>query len=172
MMYEALAEPKLEPTEGADGFLVEASDLGAKVGYFVAEVYPEFIFVKTFLFLTMQGTPEARCLRRKLGLSRSDIEYFKLDNFFTLACSDLGEDPELRRALAECGCDYLLDLSNPRKQVSWLKRYRDPLRQELGLPSGTDGGDCQEAKPSENVEIDAIIEYSQKALKRRQGWTV
>ena len=53
--------------------------------------------MKTFLFLTMQGTPEARCLRRKLGLSRADIEYFKLDNCFTLACSDLGEDPELKR---------------------------------------------------------------------------
>ena len=58
------------------------------------ELYADFIFVRTFLFLTMQGTPEAKCLREKLGLSRSDIEYYKLDHFFTLSHSDLGLDPD------------------------------------------------------------------------------
>ena len=108
MMYDSLDRPRLEPTEGADGFLVEAGRRDAKLGYFVVEVYADFVFVKTFLFLTMQGTPEARCLRQKLGLSRKDIEYFKLDNFFTLACSDLGEDPELRRLLASAAATISL----------------------------------------------------------------
>ena len=91
MMFDALDEPKLKPTEGADGFLVEAGRR-TKLGLFSLSsrcTYADFVFVKTFLFLTMQGTPEAKCLRQKLGLSRKDIEYFKLDNFYTLACSDL-----------------------------------------------------------------------------------
>ena len=88
-----LDEPKLQPTEGADGFLVELGLGKRKAGYFVAEVYPEFVFVKTFLFLTMQGTPEARCCAETRALAR-DIEYYKLDSCFTLTCSDLGDDPD------------------------------------------------------------------------------
>ena len=172
MMDDALAEPNLRPTEGDDGFLVEVKELDAKVGYLVVEVYAEFIFVKTFLFLTMQGTPEATCLRQKLGLSRRDIEYFKLDNLFTLAYSDLGEDPELRRALADCGCDYLLDIFNPTTRLSWLKRYRDPLRRELGLPSRPENLEDQAANPAYKLEIERMIAFSQRALKTSQGWTV
>jgi hypothetical protein len=170
-MCEALAWPELHPAEGVEAFLVAAGEPERKVGYFVVELYPDFVFVKTFLFLTMQGTPEAKCLRRKLGLSRRDIEYFKLDHFFTLACSDLGDDPELRRALAECGCDYLLDFSDPEGRLSWLKRYRDPLRQELGLP--VEGASFADQVPDESgsIEIESMIEYCQKAMKRNEGWT-
>jgi hypothetical protein len=171
IMYNALAAPTLRPTEGDDGFLVEVNEHDAKVGYFVVEVYADFIFVKTFLFLTMQGTPEARCLRQKLGLSRKDIEYFKLDNFWTLAYSDLGEDPELRSALAECGCDYLLDFFNPKQRLSWLKQYRNPLRLELGLPAGPEAGEDQLTTSSEKLEIGRMIDYSRKALKCSEGWT-
>ena len=39
-----------------------------KVGYFVAQVFPHMILIKTSLFLTMKGTPEAERLRDKLGL--------------------------------------------------------------------------------------------------------
>jgi hypothetical protein len=172
MMYDCLDKPRLKPTEGADGFLVEAGRQDAKLGYFVVEVYADFVFVKTFLFLTMQGTPEARCLRQKLGLSRKDIEFFKLDNFYTLACSDLGEDPELRRALAECGCDYLLDFSDPEQRLSWLKRYRDRFRQELGLAAGPANGVYQAANSTERNEIEEMIAYSRDALKYSQGWTL
>jgi hypothetical protein len=136
------------------------------------EVYADFVFVKTFLFLTMQGTPESKCLRQKLRLSRNDIEYFKLDSLFTLAWSDLGEDPEVRRALAECGCDYLLDLADPEKRLSWLRRYRDPFRQELGLPSVPENGEDQSPSDSEKTEIEMMIDFSRKILKHSQGWTV
>jgi uncharacterized protein with HEPN domain len=171
MLYDSLEFPIICPTEGADGFLVEAGPPTRKLGYFVVEIYADFVFVRTFLFLTMQGTPEAKCLRQKLGLSRKDIEYYKLDNYFTLVCSDLGEDPALRRALAECGCDYLLDLSNSEKRLSWLKRYREPLRRELGLPLEAQLGEAQMAHSSGNIEIERMIDYSQKRLKFMQGWT-
>ncbi len=170
-MVEALARPVLHRAEGVDAFLVEVGEPDRKVGYFVVELYADFVFVKTFLFLTMQGTPEAKCLRKKLGLSRRDIEYFKLDNFFTLACSDLGDDPELRRALAECGCDYLLAFSDPNRRLSWLKRYRDPLRQELGLPSGEASFADQVPDTSGSIDIERMIEYCQKSIRRSEGWT-
>jgi hypothetical protein len=172
IVCDSLAAARLGPTEGADGFLVDAGPPARKLGYFVVEIYADFVFVRTFLFLTMQGTPEAKCMRQKLGLSRKDIEYYKLDSYFTLACSDLGDDPALRQALAECGCDYLLDFSDHSKPLSWLKRYRDPLRQELGLPVGSELGEDQIPSRAGNIEIGSMIEYTQKRLKYMQGWTV
>jgi hypothetical protein len=171
VMCDSLRAPRLSPTEGADGFLVDAGPPARKLGYFVVEIHADFVFVRTFLFLTMQGTPEARCLRQKLGLSRKDIEYYKLDSFFTLACSDLGDDPALRQALAECGCDYLLDVSDHAKPLSWLKRYRDPLRHELGLPVGSEMDEVQTPARAGDIEIGSMIEYTQKRLKSMQGWT-
>jgi hypothetical protein len=171
MMYDSLERPRLQPTERADGFLVEAGQPAKKLGYFVVEVYADFVFVRTFLFLTMQGTPEARCLRRKLGLSRNDIEHFRLDHLFTLACSDLGDDQELRRALAECGCDYMLDFSNPEKRVSYLNRYRNPLRRELGLPDGLPSDDTQLPDSAGTLEIERMIAYTHKRLRFMDGWT-
>lgn len=119
----------------------------------------------------MQGTPEARCLRRKLGLTRNDIEHFRLDHLFTLACSDLGDDQELRRALAECGCDYLLDFSNPDKRVSYLNRYRDPLRRELGLPHVSPSDATQLPDSPGTLEIERMIAFSHKRLRFMDGWT-
>jgi hypothetical protein len=172
MMHGSLAQPRLRPAENREGFLVEAGAPGSKVGYFLVELYADFVFVRTFLFLTMQGTPEAKCLREKLGLSRSDIEYYKLDHFFTLSQSDLGEDPELRRALAECGCDHLLDFFKPTERLSWLNRYREPLRRELGLPFATPSDQDQEASSSHDKDVEKMIEHSQNFLKRCQGWIV
>jgi hypothetical protein len=172
MMYGALAVPRLRPAEGRPGFLVEAGAWGRKVGYFLVELYPDFVFVRTFLFLTMQGTPEAKCLRQRLGLSRSDIEYYKLDHFFTLSQSDIGDDPGLRRALAECGCDHLLDFGESEARSSWLSRYRDPLRRELGLPFRISGANDQAAGSAPGMEVEKMIEDSQKFLKRWEGWVV
>ena len=172
LMFDSLDRPRIHSDEETDGLLVEAGYPGRKVGYFVVELYADFFYVRTFLFLTMQGTPEAKCLRRKLGLSRRDIEHFKLDNFFTLVCSDLRDDPDLRRALAECGCDYILDFSDGEKRLSWLSRYRNPFRRELGLPPEPEIGEGQAPDPSEDTELQQMIDYSQKILKRSQGWTV
>jgi hypothetical protein len=174
MMFDSLAHPTICPAVDQEGFLVELCVAAGKVGYFLVEVHSEFVFVRTFLFLTMQGTPEAKCLRERLGLSRSDIEYFKLDNYLTLTRSDVGEDPDLRRALAECGCDHLLALEGDGDRLSWLKRYREPLRRELGLPFAVPGGEPSAADAPEQpqIQIDELIDCAKNYLKRTQGWTV
>jgi hypothetical protein len=165
----SLMAPRLHPGPDGGRVLVEVGQPGRRLGYFVVEIYADLVFVKTFLFLTMQGTPEAKCLREKLGLSRSDIEYFKLDSMFTLAFSDVGEDPELRRALAQCGCDHLLDLDQTSDPVSWLKRYRAPFRREIGLPAGTDIGLPDRG---DRDDIEEMIASSKKMVKQSEGWIV
>jgi hypothetical protein len=173
MMRDSLEERRLHPEGETDKYLVEAGRPERKLGYFVVEVYADFVFVRTFLFLTMQGTPEARCLRQELGLSRIAIEHFKLDNFFTLAWSDVGEDPDLRGALARCGCEHLLDLLKPDGRLPWLNRYRAPFRREIGLFRDRPGEIGQAtASTKTKMDIQSMIDCSRKSLKESQGWIV
>jgi len=172
MMCDAIEDPRLHPRPDLGDYLVEAGPPGAKTGYFVAKIYADKVFISTFLFLTMQGTPEADCLRRRLGLSRRDIEYYKLDNFFTLTISDLGQDPELRNALAKCNCAHLLDLFRPEERLAWLDRYRNPFRKDLGLPFLGQADQPHLPVQSTEDEIKVITDESQRFLKMMQGWTI
>ena len=172
LMAFGLSFPRLHPAEDGRAFLAEMGPPGKNLGYFVVEIYADFVFVKTFLFLTMQGTPESRALRQKLGLSRSDIEYFKLDHFYTLVSSDLVEDPELKRALAECGCGHLLDCDKTPSPFSWLTRYGARLRREIGLPAEPEGAWGDPSRRAGAQEVEQMIAYSRKLLKHFDGWTV
>ncbi len=103
-----------------------------RLGYLVVQQLPDKVLVKTFLFLTMHGTPEARKLRQRLKLCRPDIEYQELDKLETYAFTDLRQDADLVRIINECGCGSLLDVvdtlqiddyQSPRGYARALKEY-------------------------------------------------
>jgi hypothetical protein len=171
ILRDALFAPRAHPSSREGEFLVEAGDPDQKFGYFVVAVLPDYVFVKTFLFLTMQGTPEARLLRIKAGLSRNDIMAFKLDHLFTLAYSDIGQDADLRALLAECGCDHLLRLFRPDTAVSWLETYRDPLRRAAGLSLLGRAAQDAGGTPAGMVSADSMAAYAERCLRASQGWT-
>ena len=81
------------------------TDLGAS---FTLDDEANVIVLTTFLFLTMDGTPEHRLLRDRLGMDRKDIEYNRLDLAERYFCSDLRFDPVVTRRLSECGLGHLL----------------------------------------------------------------
>ena len=168
----SLEFPQVRPSSREGEFLVEAGEPGKKVGYFVVAVMPDYVYVKTFLFLTMQGTPEAKRLRIKAGLNRNDITAFKLDNLFTLGYSDIGEDAELRAMLAECGCGHLLDLFRSDNPLSWLDTYRDSLRRAAGLSLLGQGGQDSGETRAGRIPTETMAAYAEKLLKASQGWTV
>jgi hypothetical protein len=107
----SLAKPVLTSEAGENPFLVEYR-LGAKmrVGHLVGRLVEDKVLFTTFLFLTMQGTPEAKLLAERLRLRRADIEYTGLDTLGTFINSDLAKDAELREAFTEAGCGDLLKL--------------------------------------------------------------
>jgi hypothetical protein len=97
LMTLSLHEPVVHPADKPATCLVEAVLGSYKLGYFVAKILPQCVLVRTFLFLTMKGTPEYRKLSEVLGLHRNDIEYYRLDSLHTLAYSDIATDPLLAR---------------------------------------------------------------------------
>lgn len=105
----------------------------------MALILPDLVLIRTFLFLTMQGTPEADRLREKLGLSRNDVERYKLDHFWTLTATNIADDPLLARLLAECGCSHLLSFLQLETRVDWLERHGARMKELHGLREANGG---------------------------------
>src|SRR6185369_8303135 len=95
------------------------------------------LIITTFLFLTMQGTPEAQRLARKLKLRRMDIEYQRLDELETFLNTDLRNDPLLAELFEECGCGHLLRLNaaQPPSEEGYARELRKYLRLDQHSPS-------------------------------------
>ena len=87
--------------------------------------------IQTFLFITMDGTPEGAEFWRRLRLSGADRAYLGLDDLRTYAESDLKSDPELVRILSDCGCGHLFDVA--KGACPEQPGYARLLRSYLGL---------------------------------------
>ena len=125
----SLADPRFV-MQSKDSFLIEFRYCGHKVGYFAGNVLADKILIKTFLFLTMQGTPESDLLYKKLRLARRDIEYLRLDELSLFSAAEVRQDAELAKLFRQCGCGHLLEIDaddlpqefHP-KDVAMLKKY-------------------------------------------------
>lgn len=103
------------------------------LGHLVVRATPGAAVVTTFLFVTMQGTPEADLLRRELKLRRPDIEYTGLDRLLTYLDCDLARDDELARVFKSCGCEDLLRIKTEGRPVT--RGLSASIRHHLGLAS-------------------------------------
>ena len=137
-MVDCLEYPVLTPREPGK-YLVDVCLGDHKVGYFVAQVLPDLVLIRTFLFLTMQGTPEADRLRDKLGMSRTDVERYKLDHFYTLTASNIADDPLLSRVLAECGCGHLLSFPQFDVRLDWVEHHGAKMKELFGIREAKGG---------------------------------
>lgn len=135
---QSLEFPVVVP-RGVQDNLVEVRLGRYKLGYFVAHTLPHMILIRTFLFLTMQGTPESEKLRTKLGLHRGDVERYRLDDLATLADSDLVKDELLVRVLSECDCGHLLTAFESDERLAWVDTYGAEMKARLDLRAAREG---------------------------------
>ena len=82
-----------------------------KLGYLVVRLLPDKAVVLTFLFLTMDGTPEGEELWRQLRLNRMDKAYLGLDDLSTYVATDIRTDERLVSVLGRCGCGHLCQVT-------------------------------------------------------------
>lgn len=110
-MYHSLFEPNCicQPN---NCFLVEYLYGPYKLGYFTVDFLENKAIVRSFLVLTMNGTPEGDNLYNHLKLSRYDKEYLKLDKLETFVQSDIQDDPKLRDIFSKCGCEHLFKMTD------------------------------------------------------------
>jgi hypothetical protein len=90
--------------------LFEYRVFGVKMGYFVGEVEDSRLILRTFLFLTNNGTPEGEKLHYMMGLRKEDKEYLAIDKLSTFIHSDMKENQQLKDMFEEAGCESLFRL--------------------------------------------------------------
>lgn len=91
-----------------------------KFGYLMVTVSDKIAVVRTFLFLTNDGTPEGQKLNEILGTVKKDKEYTRLDRLSTYLTSDVKDDEVLSDILKKSDCESLIDV--PPKFVEALTK--------------------------------------------------
>jgi hypothetical protein len=108
-MFLSLKFPKvIRDKKGS--ILVEFDFFGTKAGYLVVEIIQGIILVRTFLFLTHNGTPEGDKLEEICGLGKLDKKYLAIDKLSAFMVSGIGQNEELNQIFKKAGCEGLLHL--------------------------------------------------------------
>ncbi len=143
-LHWSLDNPAIIRCRDDDTYLIEYR-LGNNVlaGYLTARRLCDKVVITTFLFLTMQGTPEARRLAERLRLRRPDMEHNGLDRLAGFINTDLARDPDLAQVFKESGCQGLLEIaceefSTRPVKAAGLRAYLGLAKQPL-LTSGPSG---------------------------------
>jgi hypothetical protein len=67
-----------------------------RLGYLKADIVGDKLLIRTFLFLTNNGTPEGKKLHKLLGLQKADKKYIGIDKLRTFILSDIKNDEKLK----------------------------------------------------------------------------
>ena len=130
-----LAQPVIFDARRGRGLLTYGEG-NYRYGYFTFTLDDDadIIVLTTFLFLTMEGTPEYRLLQSRFGMERRDIEENRLDRPERYFCSDLRFDQDLTRRLGECGLGHLLREAPEIGPLRWPD-FAAEFRKYFCLPS-------------------------------------
>jgi hypothetical protein len=116
------------------GFLFAIRYLSLKMGYIKADMVGDMLIIRTFLFLTNNGTPEGKKLEELLGVQKEDKQYLGIDKLDTFIHSDIDQNPELKDIFIEAGCGDLFKLKKYiEDEPDSIIRCANYISQYLGL---------------------------------------
>lgn len=107
MAAASMSAPRVARRSGQE-FLVDYRIADMKLGYLVCELIGRKVIIKTFFLSGMEGTPEGDLVRKKLRLTKSQIQWLGMDRLEEWSTSDVRFDPAVRLLLEECGLSDLL----------------------------------------------------------------
>lgn len=129
-MYISLQEP--EVVKGRNGkWLIKYRLKGFHLGYLVADIVDGILVVCTFLFITMDSTPEGQALQKALGLAAVDKKYLAIDRLSTFLISDIADHTDIKEHFVRAGCSDLFGFDTksliPEHRLQLGDRIRDYL---------------------------------------------
>ena len=108
-------------------FIIEFVILNVKVGYLSAVMTDGKLVIRTFLFLTFNGTPEGKRLEDFIGLKALDTKYLKMDKLSSFMTGKLKENDELRSIFEKADCLHLVELYDKLDQFSAVHPDHSPV---------------------------------------------
>lgn len=106
-LYDSFLNPKIHRDDNGR-LLFEYRISGKKVGYFRGDLADGCIILRTFLFLTNNGTPEGKKLHQHTGLMKEDKMFLAIDKLSTFVTSDIAKDERIRDIFIKAGCESIL----------------------------------------------------------------
>jgi hypothetical protein len=157
-LVQSMSQPQIASRSRGD-LLVEFRIGELKAGYLVARVAARRVVVRTFLFLTMRGTPEGDRLYERLRLKPVEAKWLGLHRLSSFTQTDLLHDPELRALLEECGCGHLSQLRGQQDFSPLVVGYAEEMRKYLRMAPApvleADGDENDERCEEETVRAAA-----------------
>jgi hypothetical protein len=103
-----------------------------KLGYLLTDFTGDELIIRSFLFITNNGTPEGHAFNEKLRVETYSKKYFRLDSLPIFMVTDICIDPFFSSVLNECGCDGLVKL---KKYINITRddKFSEKLRRVLDL---------------------------------------
>jgi hypothetical protein len=92
--------------------LVEYRVSDEKVGYFVVTMNEAKLIIRTFLFLTNDGTPEGKKLLKLVEIEKADKKHLMIDKLSTFNAYHFERSEKMSRLFEEAGCGSLLKLGH------------------------------------------------------------
>ncbi|WP_040298579.1 hypothetical protein, partial [Arcticibacter svalbardensis] len=83
-----------------------------KAGYFLVTMNDAKIIIRSFLFLTNDGTPEGKKLEEMTDMQLLDKKFLGIDNLSTFNSLNINADEKLTKLFIAAGCGSLLKLSH------------------------------------------------------------
>ena len=106
--------------------LVEYRLSNEKVGYFVVTKNDAKLVIRTFLFLTNDGTPEGKKLFELAELGRADKTHLMIDKLSSFNAYHFERNEKMSKLFQEAGCGSLLKLGHVQEFSLKEMKDKDP----------------------------------------------
>ncbi|NJM15138.1 MAG: hypothetical protein HC896_06975 [Bacteroidales bacterium] len=108
--------------------LIEFRLYKVKVGYLKADIFDGKVIIRTFLFITNDGTPEGKALKDMFGLVSADKHYLSIDKLSDLIASDITSNKEIMGIFKKISCEPIFTLvpeikTDTRSRAKTMARY-------------------------------------------------
>jgi len=127
-IYELFGDQEFDYHQKGEQILLAYRLYEVKLGYLVCDLVDDKIVIRTFLFLTNDGTPESKMLSRLTKLQLLDKEYLGIDTLEGFLSFNIGADERLSALFTEAGCGGLLDLSEIKPYYMADVKEKDPAK--------------------------------------------
>jgi hypothetical protein len=110
-IYDALVCKTPLFTVNSKSYLLAIYIFSKKVGYLKCDLISGKLIIRTFLFITNDGTPEGKKLNELTKLAKLDKMYLKIDSLEGFLGLNISESACLQQIFSVSGCSDLLDLT-------------------------------------------------------------
>jgi len=155
MSVNAALQFELKVSRDKSGnILIDMLLVGKKVGYLLADIADSSVVIRTFLFLTHNGTPEGDKLRELTGLEKEDKSYLEIDRLSTFLKSDIHLNEKLKDIFIQAGCESLFHLDPSTFDIHEKEKPRaEKILAYLGLDNVLMDSDCPSVDGSNEHRI-------------------